>query len=212
MRLPLAAALLGAAFILAPSASAQGGPALRTAVGTPFPYRIDLPRECEIVRGRQTVSDREVHSLTAGSEDLAVVVQTVDLMEGDAQRAPGISDAQMRRIMTDMVVSSDSLLYGIMQSISAVMGKSGEIRDPAWEIRTLAGQRAAYLTGRIESDGILLRFEMHLTVRDGIMYALMTMAPDKRYASREPLFARIRESLVLDRVSAPAPTGLQTTR
>jgi hypothetical protein len=197
MRLSFAAALFGAALIVAPSASAQGAPALLTTVGTPFPYRIDLPGDCEIVRDSRTVSNREVHSLTAGRQDLVVVVQAVDLMEGDTRRAPGISEAQMRRIMTDMVVKSDSLLHGIMQSASALMSKSGEIRDPVREIRTLAGQRAAYMSGRVESDGMLLRFEMHLTVQDGIMYVLMTMAPSKRYAAHGPLFARIRESLVL---------------
>lgn len=202
MRLSFAAALLGAAIALAHPASAQRAPSLLTTVGTPFPYRIELPRNSVIVRGGRTVSSREVHSLVARSGDLVVVVQTVDLMEGDARRAPGISDAQMRRIMTDMVLSSDSLLHGVMQSASALMDKSGEISAPVREIRTLAGQRAAYMSGRVERDGMLLRFEMHLTVQDGIMYVLMTMSPDKRYASHEPLFARIRESLVLGGTSA----------
>lgn len=211
MRPSFAAALISAALVFAPAASAQG-PSLLTSVGSPYPYRIDLPRDCRLDRGSRTVSNREVHSLTAGSRDLVVVVQTVDLMEGGAHRAPGISDPQMRRILTDMVTSSDSLLHGIMQSASALMSKSGEIQDPVREIRTLAGQRAAYMSGRVETDGILLRFEMHLTVQDGIMYVLMTMAPSKRYAAHEPLFARIRDSLVLGHASTPAAAGLRTAR
>jgi len=199
MRLPLLLALSCAFLGLAPAARAQTSAPLVTTVGDPIAYRIDLPKDWEISRVSQNVPNGTAHALSATGGDGAVSVTAADLAAGRTDRPTGVSEAQMRRMMTDMILGSDSLMYGLMQA--AITNQGGTLRDAVRGITTLAGQRAAHLKGRVERDGTTTPLELHLTVRDGIMYVITTMTGDGRYAASEPLFARIRDSFVL----APTP-------
>lgn len=201
MRLPFLLALSCAFLGLAPAARAQtSAPVpLATTVGDPIAYRIDLPRGWEISRVSQNVPNGTAHALSATGSEGGVSITAADLVAGRTDRPAGVSEAQMRKMMTDMILGSDSLMYGLLQA--AIANQGGTIQDAAREITTLAGQRAAHLKARVERDGTTTPLELHLTVRDGIMYVITTIAEDGRYAAVEPLFARIRASLVL----APAP-------
>jgi len=210
MRLPFAAALLGAALVLAPPASAQDAPSLLTSVGSPLPYRIDLPRDWEITRRSQTLPTGTVHVLAAASGDLSVAVLASDLVEGSQDRPSGAPEAKTRRIVTEMFAKSDSLLLGIMRATTGVMKKDARVRDVVQEIRSLGGQRAAYMRARVERDGESRTVEMHAAVKDGVMYVLVTTVEGGERAAHEPLFARIRDSLRFAAVDdAPA---IQETR
>jgi hypothetical protein len=193
MRLPFAAALLGAALVLAPPASAQDAPSFLTTVGSPLPYRIDLPRDWEITRQSETRKHGEVYTLAAGNGSLMASLTASDLVE---------TDDAVERQATDSTASSDSFLREAMRRTSARWRKTGEVSDLVQEIRTLSGQRAIYIRCRIVHDGKPHRLEMYMTVRDGIAYRLVTMAEGEDYAAHEPLFARIRDSLVLGHASA----------
>jgi hypothetical protein len=201
MRLSFAAALFGAALALVPSASAQSAPSLLTTVGTPLPYRIDLPRDWEVHRESRMSNTGLIYRLAAGNGDRAVALFTTDVMQS-RKESPFVSEEQARRIVTDMLVSSDSALYGMMQVMRGEMAEQDEpLLDVVQEIRTLGGQRAAYMTARIAQGRKSQRFEMHITVQNGIMYILVFMGKLDDHAAHEPLFTRIRESLVF----APAP-------
>jgi hypothetical protein len=196
MRLSLAATLAIALLGLAPAAPAQ---TLVSTVGDPIPYRIDLPGDWKITRLSRDAPNATIHALVAADgANGSVAISAADL----AARAdrPADVEARMRRWMTESILGSDSLMYAIMES--SIASNGWKVQDAVREIRTLAGQRAAYMRGRFEARGMPVSFEMLLTVRDGIYYSIVSIVgmPDD-YAAHAPLFARIRESFVL----APAP-------
>jgi hypothetical protein len=137
--------------------------------------------------------------LMVASERLMIIVGATDLMKGEENPFP-VSQAEARRIMTNMVMGSDSLLFGLLGGAADVMRKDAELRDVVTEIRTLGGQKSGYLRGRLVGDEPG-RFEMSITLKDGIMYMLAFAAQGDDFEENEPLFARVRESLVF----APAP-------
>jgi hypothetical protein len=157
-------------------------------VGSPLPYRIDLPRDWEINRGSETGNYGEAYTLTAGNGSLMVFLTVADLVE---------TDDAVKRQTTDRNLRSDSFLRDAMRQTSASWRKSGGVSELVQEIRTLGGQRAMYIRCRIVQDGKPHWLEMYGTVQDGIAYKLVTRAEGDDYAAHEPLFARIRQSLVL---------------
>jgi hypothetical protein len=44
--------------------------------------------------------------------------------------------------------------------------------------------------------GLQSRAEFYVTVKDGVAYVLIFAEADARFAAQEPLFARVRDSLV----------------
>jgi hypothetical protein len=193
MRPSFATALLAAVLALAPAVSAQSPASmpLTSTVGTPIAYRIGLPA------GWKTF-EQEDGMLMVGTERLMIMVGAMDMMEGQENPLP-VSEAEARRIMTSMIMGSDSLMFGILNE-AAHGQKDAEFRDAVREIRTLGGQRSAFMKGRVigEETGWV---ELNVTVKDGILYLLAFGADDRQFAAHEPLFARIRDSFVL----APAP-------
>jgi hypothetical protein len=205
LRLSALACLLAA---LPPPALAQSAASpvltpLAPTVGTPIAYRISLPERWEITR--------EDDVLTARQGPLTVVLGAMDMMK-DVEDPLPVSDGEARRIMTNMIMGSDSLLYAMMREVTQEeegYRVTGTVRD----IRSLAGQRAAYLKGRYEEDGEIGWAEAHITIKDGIMYMLMfTLEGGERteaeFATHQPLFARIRDSFV----PADAPPAARPDR
>lgn len=193
----LAIALLG----LAPAAPAQ---TLVSTVGDPIPYRIDLPENWKVSREQQPASFRKggmsnSQVLTATRGRVMVMLVTADLLAEQENPLP-VSDAEARRMMTDMVMSSDSLLYGMMRQWNVTPSGEPRLRDAVREIRTLGGQKAAYMRGHVAERGESGEIEMHFTLKDGIMYFLM-FAAEGGLGRNETLFERMRDSLVL----APSP-------
>lgn len=204
MRLSFAATLAIALLGLAPAAPAQSSPRLVSTVGNPIAYRIDLPGNWKVSREQQPASFRKggtgsTQVLTATRGRLMVVLVTADLLAEQQNPLP-VSDAEARRIMTDMVMSSDSLLYGMMRQWNVTPSGEPRLRDAVREIRTLGGQKSAYMRGRVAERGASGEIEMHFTLRDGIMYFL-SFAAEGGIGGNEALFGRIRDSLVL----APSP-------
>jgi hypothetical protein len=194
MRPSLATALLAAVLALAPAVSAQSPASmpLTPTVGSPIAYRVDLPT------GWKTLN-RDDEMLVVGSERLMIIVGATDLMKGEENPLP-VSQAETRRIMTSMVLGSDSLLLGLLGEAATAMQKDAELRDVVTGIRTLGGQKSGYLQGRLvgKEPG---RFEMSITLKDGIMYMVAFGAQGDGLRENEPLLARVRDSLVF----APAP-------
>jgi hypothetical protein len=137
--------------------------------------------------------------LTATRGRVMIMLITSDLLAEQENPLP-VSDAEARRMLTDMLLSSDSLLYGMMGQWNVTPSGEPRLRDAIREIRTLGGQKAAYMRGHVAERGGSGEIEMHFTLKDGIMYFLM-FAAEGSLGGNETLFGRIRDSLVL----APAP-------
>lgn len=205
LRLSALACLLAA---MAPPALAQSAASsvltpLTPTVGTPIAYRISLPEGWEI--------KREDDVLYARQGPLTVVLGSMDMMAAVEDPLP-VSDVEARRIMTNMIMGSDSLLYDMMREVSKEE-EGYRVTGTVQDIRSLAGQRAAFLRGRYEEDGEIGWAEAHFTIKDGIVYMLMFALEggertEAEFAAYEPLFTRIRDSLVL----ADAPPAARPDR
>ncbi|HEX2080770.1 MAG TPA: hypothetical protein VHG08_23900 [Longimicrobium sp.] len=187
--LPLAGALFG----LAPAAASQS---LVTTVGEPIAYRVDLPAGAEI--------SRDGPFLAAETPKHIVLVAAADLVAEAEYQLP-VSDPEARRILTSVFMDSDSLLLGLMDE--GMRRRNVELVGVVREIRTLGGQRAAYLRGGVGRRGTDGWMEMHVTVKDGIMYLLIVGGMGRAGARDETLAARIRDSFVLPDAPPPAASG-----
>jgi hypothetical protein len=185
--LMLCAVLLGSA----PAAAQK----LETIVGNPIAYRVGLPAGAEIVDDGETVH--------VETENAIVFVGAVDLVATQDEKLP-ISDREARRLMTNVFMDSDSLLLGLLYQSMAQQGV--ELENIVTEMRTLGGQRAGYLRGEFVEAGDRARMEMHVTVKDGIMYLLIVGCEDGDDAASATLAQRIHQSFVL--ADAP-PAGIQ---
>jgi hypothetical protein len=189
----LLAAMLGAAMLApAPGAAAQ---TLVSRVGDPVPYRIQLPALARI--------SVEGEFLKAEADDFLVVVATIDMMKEDKDPLP-VSEAETRRILTNVVLGSDSLLLAIMEE--SAREQNLEPGDVVTEIRTLGGQRSGWMRGRMMcSCGHEVVIETYVTAKDGIVYMLTFGSHAENAERRAPLIARIHESFAL--ADAPPPAA-----
>ncbi|HYR08019.1 MAG TPA: hypothetical protein VEQ60_09630 [Longimicrobium sp.] len=190
------AAMLGAAMLaLAPGAATQ---TLVSRVGDPVPYQIQLPALARIS------GDGEM--LQAETDDFIVVVAAMDMMAEDKDPLP-VSEAEARRILTNVVIGSDSLLLAMMEE--GAREQNLELSDVVKEIRTLGGQRSGWMRGRTTcSCGHEVVIETYVTVKDGIVYMLMFGGYAENAERRAPLIARIHESFIL--ADAPPAATVRT--
>lgn len=213
------------AVLLASAASAQSAP-LVPHTGSSLAYRIGFPggwkvgredlsatRDVQVAAGRITNTVRvevrgEQLSATRGAALITLV--TTDLLPIKNPAVP-TSWAEQRRIMTASVMGSDSLLFGLLANAARRLGPG--FTNAVREMRTLGGQRAGYMSGLHSVRGDEARMECYVTVSDGVMYFMFFADADSRFAAQEPLFARVRDSLVfasapvsLPGQSAPAPS------
>jgi hypothetical protein len=216
--LPILASLIACASA-APAQSSSASAPLVTQTGSPVAYRIGFPRGWKIEREDMNVSRQaqvqggtvtntvrmqfagETLSAESGTGYVHLVV--ADVVPVKRSDLP-VSWAEQRRIVTNTVLGSDSLLFGVLAN--ATGGQGADFRDRVQEIRTLGGQRAGYQSGLLVTPGLQSRVEIYVTVKDGIVYVLTFAESDSRFAAREPLFARVRDSLVFAEnapVSAP---------
>lgn len=187
----LACALLG----MAPAAHAQiqTTSSLNPTIGSPIAYRIGLPKGWAV--------EREDGTLTMSTEGASIFVGAMDLA-AEADHLP-VSDAEKRRILTNMFMGSDSLLFSLLEMGMGSAGTGIAVEEATREIRTLGGERAAYMTMQCRCETERVRMDMYVTVKDGIMYALILGAKANAFKRHEPLFANVRDSFTL--ASAPAP-------
>jgi hypothetical protein len=197
-RASLVLVLGGAMFCLAPAAAAQ---TLVSTTGDRIPYRVDLPALAKI-----SVNDQV---LKAESDDLAVVVAAVDMMEAESTSRLPVSENEERRLLTNLLMSSDSLLFGILDE--SMREQNADLSGVVREIRTLGGQRAGYLRGPVQcSCGHAGSIEMYVTIKDGIGYMLMFGVHGEAGGRHDPLIARIHQSFVL--ADAPPPAQPRARR
>lgn len=221
MRFSPALPLLAAVFACASAAPAQSSPdsiPLVARTGSLLAYRISFPRGWEVEReevnasrqaevqgGRITNTVRvqfEGELLRAESGTRFIQLVVLDAVPVQRSDMP-VSWAEQRRIVTNTLLSSDSLLYGVMGSVMRTQGT--DFRNVVREIRTLGGQRAGYLSALLVQQNLTSRTELYVTIKDGIVYVLLFAEADSRFAAHEPLFARVRDSLVFAE-NAPVST------
>jgi hypothetical protein len=192
LTLASAAALLGTA----PAVAAQN---LATAVGEPIAYRVDLPVGAEVVR--------DGYFLTAETKHVYVVVGSVDMV-AEAERQLPVSEQESRRIMTNLFMDSDSLLLGLLDE--GMRQRDVHLAGVVREIRTLGGQRAGYLRGRIDRSLDAPWPEAYVTVKDGVMYMLVFTAvrPGERFYT---LATQVHGSFILPDAPPPASLGARPT-
>ncbi|HVG45747.1 MAG TPA: hypothetical protein VM890_13495 [Longimicrobium sp.] len=185
--------LLCFALAAAPThAQRSSNTALREHVGTSVGYRVGIPERWEL--------KEEGEELTATNGRVTLFLGVRDLVTEKRESRLPVSPAESRRIMTNFFMGSDSLLLGLMDRMRVEMMEERGVHctQLTREVRELAGQHAGFLSlrcdrGRRES----VRFDSWLTVKDGVAYLLMYLGEPKDHAANEPLFDRVRQSLVL---------------
>ena len=176
--------LAAAALSVAPVAAAQE---LTVRVGAPIKYQIGLPEGAEI--------QCEQGALYAVAGDILIIVDASDMYEAyDGDARSRMSEAELRRMLTESVVNADSL-----HSREIADEDGSDLRDVVQEIRTLGGRRATFMRARERQNGRDGWFEVYITAKDGMHYVLMFMGAGSPRTADEPLLARIRDSFVLPR-------------
>jgi hypothetical protein len=175
-----AAALAG----LAPAAAAQD---LVPVEGAPIAYRIGVPVGW--------ASSNENGNLTFGHEDAVIIVSATDLV-GLQESPPPVTEESRRRILTQRFMGSDSIMMALMTRVAsraAALEQEGLVK----EIRTLGGQRAAYLRDRQVQNGVTRWRQAYITVKDAVMYLLVFVVQDSDPDKHKDLFDRVHQSFVL---------------
>lgn len=153
-------------------------------VGHPIPYRIALPDEAAV--------EAEPGLLSARTGDLIVMVVARDMLKDDDPLPVAVAS---RRAFTRMLMRSDSLLFRLLEE--EFRNRNLHVYGAVWRVRTLGGQWAAWIRGRLEESGASGWIDIHATVKDGILYILVFTMPGGDPAAHEPLLGRIRDSFVL---------------
>lgn len=181
-RLRSALALAGALLGVAP-----GARKLTPRVGHPIPYLIALPEGAEI--------DEAPGLLSARTGDLVVVTVARDMLEDAENPAP--VPAESRRRFTSMLMRADSLLFRLLEE--ELQNRNLKLHDASRRVRTLGGQWAAWIRGRLEENGLSGWIDIHATVKDGILYMLVFTMSGGDPRAHDPLLASIHDSFVLPR-------------
>ncbi len=185
MRSTLALIVASGLFGIAPAAAGQ---TLILSEGTSVPYQVKLPVDWG--------SAREDGVLIVGDGTAAVIITAQSLAEGDEEEPLPGSGAEASQQLIDMILSSDSVLMGMLTDQFA-SGAGMDLSDGVREMRTLGGQRAAYLRGRYNTDGEEGWIDAYLAIKDSVVYILAFRVPGDDPAPYASLFARIHESFVL---------------
>lgn len=180
----LFAVLAGLLFGRAPAAAQD----LVPVTGAPVAYRVNLP-------GAGWNTSNENGMLMVGRDDAMIVVTATDLTTLQ-QRPANITEAQHRTALTQRFMASDSVMLDVMSRV--VAGASTlEPEGLVKEIRTLGGQRAAYIRDRKVENGSPKWRQAYITVKDGIMYMLVFIVQDTALDTHKDLFDRVQQSFAL---------------
>lgn len=179
---PVRSALARAGALLGAAPAARK---LAIRVGHPIPYRVALP-----ARAR---TEEDAGLLVARAGDLVILVVARDMLAREDQPPP--SETEPRRILTNMVMGSDALLFGVLAE--ELRSRELELENVVQSTGTLGGQRAVCVLGRFREHGPEGWIEIHGTVKDGVLYVLAFTGPGVDSGGQEALLARIRGSFVL---------------
>jgi hypothetical protein len=170
-------------------------------VGDPIAFQVSLPE------GWARQREDEVLYVLNDEEDFIIMVAALDLVAMEEDPLP-MPEPEFRRILTTMVMGSDSLLLQIMEQ-SFLHQRDLPISDLVQEIGTLGGERAARLSARVRIDDEDGWFRVNVTMRDGVMYMLGFLGRGEITAEHEPLIGRIHESFAL--AGAPPAAASRTS-
>ena len=165
-----------------------GAQPLTAVLGEPVPYGIGVPE------GWSTDLDGEVLSLEDPDEETVVMVTAFDLVAAQTRPA-SMSEAEARRILTERVMSSDSVLLDMLQR-NAGRASRYPLSDVTRKIGTLGGEKAGWMSARTRIAGETGWIRNCLTVVDGILYTLIFMGMGEPNPEQESLIARISDSFV----------------
>lgn len=180
--------LLLIAIMLAGFAREAGAQALTPVEGQPVPYRISMPE------GWSRAWDDGVLTVQDPDEEIVIVVSAMDLA-ADGTRPASMSEAQARRELTARVMSSDSVLLGLLQR-NAVRASRHPLSDVSREIGTLGAEKAGWLSARTRISGEPGWMRVCLTVREGVLYTLLFMGLGEPRPEQDSLVAGIADSFV----------------
>jgi hypothetical protein len=182
-------AVLAAAFValfgVVPRAAAQD---FTTVTSAPVGYRVDVPVEWQLQR-----NDAEM--LMVGTTDAVIIASAWDLMANE-QRHAALPEDFHRRIVTERFMGSDStLLAGVAEALAnaGTLQPDGQVA----EIRTLGGERAGYMRAQWVRNGDTGWAHAYMTVKDGIMYALLHVVGGTDPDKYKELVDRVQQSFVL---------------
>ncbi|HYR08020.1 MAG TPA: hypothetical protein VEQ60_09635 [Longimicrobium sp.] len=179
--------LLLLAFTLGLAREAGAQP-LAPVVGEPVPYSIGVPE------GWSTDLEGDVLSLEDPDEETVIMVSAFDLVAAQTRPA-SMSEAEARRILTERVMASDSLLLDMLQG-NAARATRYPLIDMTLEIGTLGGEKAGWMWAHSRIAGEAGWIRTCLTVVDGILYTLVFMGMGEHEPEQESLVARVRDSFV----------------
>lgn len=166
----------------APTAGAQE---LVPRVGARIPYRVGLPARAQV--------EDDGRTLAAWTDFAIVMVDVVDLMEEEQGSQEAVaSEPEARRIMTDIILDSDSLLLRVRDDVLGE--RKMELREVVTEFRTLDGQRAAYVGGRFSHVGAAGWIEVYVSIKDAVVYTLGIVRGGDDREAFESLARRIHAS------------------
>jgi hypothetical protein len=174
-------------FGLAPGAAAQQG--LLPLEGSPIAYRVNVPYP-----GWSNTSENGMMMI---ARDEAMIIVTATDLAVLQERPASMSEEQYRRILTERFMASDSVMMALTTRVvsrAAALEQEGLVQ----EVRTLGGQRAAYIRARkVQDDGKTTWRQAYLTVKDGIMYMLVFVVQDRNLDKHKDLFDRVHQSFEL---------------
>ncbi len=183
-------AVLAAAFAaLAGTAQAAAAQDLAPLTGTPVAYQVGMPVPAwELLR-----NDEEM--MQVGTADAVIIASAWDLLAQE-QRNPAIPDHIHRTIVTNQWMDSDSLL---MARVAEALSSTGNLQAEGRveEMRTLGGERAAYMRTQWEREGDTGWAQAYVTVKDGIMYMLVHVVAGADADKYGEIFGRVHQSFVL---------------
>jgi hypothetical protein len=177
-----AAALFALLSAMAPGAAAQP---LVTVRGSAIAYRVDVPLGWE-----QSGGD----DLMVGRDSVFIAVSATDLVPLQKTPLPG-SVGEQRRLLTQRFMHSDTVMMAIVSRVARNLDLAEDGR--VLEVRTLGGQRAAYMSGRPVQSRMKGMAHVYFTVKDGVMYLLTFNAMDTNPEKHQDLFDRVHRSFVL---------------
>lgn len=105
-------------------------------------------------------------------------------------------DEDGARFMVSRAQGTDRGLLALAEGLAST-SPDVQVTGRTREIRTLAGQRAGYLSEVKEKEGETWESEGWVTARDAVFYGILVTAPAAEFRARRALWERVAASLVI---------------
>ncbi len=169
---------------LAPAAAAQ---TLVPVTGQPVPYRLSVPE------GWAREWKNDVLSVSSEHGEVTIAVTALDLVA--VQNPPPASRAQVRRAITERVMSNDTFHLNLIER-NVRRTSPDPLGHVVPEMGTLGGGKAACVSAVTQTTAGEGWIRVCSTVHGGVLYQLLVMGPGAIRPQHESLVARIRDWFV----------------